>query len=186
MNDNEIVDLFWQRVETAIDEASKKYAKYCYSISFRILYSNEDANECVNDTFFRAWNAIPPARPNCLSTFLGKITRNISLNRYEKMNAAKRGGGVVEMALSELEECVPSAMDVEQTVDETILTEIINSFLGTLPRQQRMIFVRRYWYLCTMSEIATDYGTTESNVRSILFRTRNKLKIYLQKEGITL
>ena len=108
MDDNKIIGLFWQRAEAAIDEVSRKYAGYCHSIAYRILYSDEDADECVNDTWLRAWNAIPPARPNRLSTFLGKITRNLSLNRYEKMNAEKRGGGVVEIAISELEDCIPS------------------------------------------------------------------------------
>ena len=184
MDDNSIIELFWKRIETAIEEVSKKYAKYCYSISFRILYNAEDADECVNDTFLRTWNAIPPARPNRLSTFLGKITRNLSLDRYEKMNAEKRGGSQTEIALSELEECMPSILNVEKAVEDNALTAAIDGFLSTLPTDTRKVFMRRYWHLCSIKEISTAYRISESKTTSILFRTRKKLKDYLEKEGI--
>ena len=184
MSDDKIVELFWERSKDAITEMSAKYSNYCRAIAFNILQDNEDADECVNDTFLRAWNAIPPTRPNRLSTYLGKITRNLSFNRYEKQKASKRGGGIEEIALSELEECVPSSMNVEQTIDERILTETINRFLSELPEQQRIVFVRRYWYLYSIAEIANDFNITESKVKSILFRARKKLKIYLKKGEI--
>jgi RNA polymerase sigma-70 factor (ECF subfamily) len=186
MDDEKIIDLFWQRAENAIAEVSDKYSNYCCSISYRILHSNEDAEECVNDTWLRAWNAIPPASPNRLATFLGKITRNLSLNRYEKANAEKRGGGVVEIAISELEDCLPSETNVEDEVEEAYLSELIDRFLDFLPKQARDVFVQRYWYLSSISDIAADLGLSENNVKSILFRTRNKLKQQLQKEGIAI
>ncbi|MDR0381928.1 MAG: RNA polymerase sigma factor [Oscillospiraceae bacterium] len=180
MDDNVIIDLFWNRSETAIAEVSDKYAGYCHSISYRILHSSEDADECVNDTWLRAWNAMPPARPNRLSTFLGKITRNLSLNRHEKMNAEKRGGGMVEIALSELEACIPASADVE----EGRLGEVIDQFLDSIPTRSRDVFVQRYWYLSSIAEISKDLHIGESNVKSVLLRTRNKLKQHLEKEGV--
>jgi RNA polymerase sigma-70 factor (ECF subfamily) len=186
MDDNKIIDLFWQRQEEGLAEASHKYTGYCHSIAYRILGNNEDAEECVADTWLRAWNAIPPARPNRLSTFLGKITRNLSLNRYEKLHADKRGGGVVEVAITELEECLPSNTSVEDAVAETFLSELIDSFLDTLPRRSRDVFVQRYWYLCSIADISTDLGISENNVKAILFRTRNKLKQQLKREDIVI
>lgn len=184
MDDNIIIDLFWQRTENAITEVSKKYARYCHSIAYRILYSNEDADECVNDTWLRTWNAIPPARPNRLSTFLGKITRNLALNRYEKMNAEKRGGGVVKIAISELEDCIPSDTSVEDEVEEIYITELIDRFLDKQPNKSRDVFVQRYWYLYSIADISTNLGISENTVKSILFRMREKLKQQLKKEGV--
>ncbi|MCL2084196.1 MAG: sigma-70 family RNA polymerase sigma factor [Oscillospiraceae bacterium] len=184
MDDNIIIDLFWQRTETAIAEVSQKYAGYCHSIAYRILQSSEDADECVNDTWLRAWNAIPPARPNRLSAFLGKITRNLSLNRYEKSNAGKRGGGVMEIALSELEDCIPDRMSVEGEIEGNRITEMIDRFLDAMPKQSRDVFVQRYWYLSTIADISADLGIGENSVKSILFRARAKLKQLLEKEGV--
>jgi RNA polymerase sigma-70 factor (ECF subfamily) len=186
MDDSKIVDLFWQRSEEGLTEASRKYTGYCHSIAYRILSNNEDAEECVNDTWLRAWNAMPPARPNRLSTFLGKITRNLSLNRYEKLHAGKRGGGAVEVAIAELEDCLPSPASVEGEVEENILTELIDKFLDTLPLRSRDAFVQRYWYLCSIADISADLGISENNVKSLLFRARNKLKQQLNKEGIAI
>jgi RNA polymerase sigma-70 factor (ECF subfamily) len=184
MEDKLIVDLFWQRMENAIGEASKKYAGYCHSIAYRILRSNEDADECVNDTWLRAWNAIPPARPERLPAFLGKITRNLSLNRHEKMSAEKRGGGVVEIAIAELEGCLPSGTSVEDEIEEIHITEAVDRFLDALPEQARDVFVQRYWYLSSIADISADLGISENTVASMLFRTRNKLKQQLIKEGV--
>ena len=184
MDDRLIIDLFWQRTENAIAEVSKKYAGYCHSIAYRILCSSEDADECVNDTWLRAWSAMPPARPDRLSTFLGRITRNLSLNRYEKMNAEKRGGGAAGIAVSELEECIPSGMSVEDEVEGIYMTELLNRFLDTIPVRSRDVFVQRYWYLCSVAEISADLGIGESAVKSILFRTRKRFKQLLKKEGI--
>lgn len=186
MEDNKIIDLYWERTEIAIDETAKKYSRYCHSISFNILHDKEDAEECVNDTYLGAWNAIPPNRPNCLATFLGKITRNLSLDKYKKYSAQKRGHGQMEVALSELDEVIPSATRVEQAIDAKELSELLDSFLGDLPKQKRIIFVKRYWYLMPIKTMAEQLGASESQVKSTLFRIRNELKSYLEKEGVML
>ncbi len=187
MDDNKIINLFWKRSEMAINEVRVKYSRYCYSIAIRILQNNEDAEECVSDTFLRAWGAIPPARPSNLRTFLGKITRNLSLNYLEKRTANKRGGGQVELILSELEESIPSVQsNVENIMDGKFLIEVINNFLEGIDKSQRKVFVRRYWYGSSIKEIGKDYGFTDSKVKSMLFRTRKKLKRELEKEGISL
>ena len=186
MDDRQIVDLYWERSETAISETSKKYGKYCCYIAYNILHNREDCEECVNDTYMRAWNAMPPQRPDRLSAFLGKITRNLSLNRYAKYTARKRGAGQTELALEELRECIPASDCVEQVIDDMQLAETINAFLDTLPAETRKIFVRRYWYLSPVREIASDYEVSESKVKMKLMRTRNKLRKVLEKEGISL
>ena len=184
MDDNAIIELYWERSENAITETAKKYSGYCRYISHNILHNHEDAEECVNDTFLRTWRAIPPQRPDCLAAFLGKITRNLSLNRYRENTAAKRGLGQTGLVLSELEECLPAASDVEQTIDEIVLAQALNTFLTIQPKTNRMIFVRRYWYLSTIREIAEQYHMSESKVKSMLFRTRNELRKYFEKEGL--
>lgn len=184
MEDGEIVDLYWERSENAIAETSKKYSRYCYSISFNVLHNHEDAEECVNDTYIRAWNSMPTQRPNRLSTFLGKITRNLSINKYRGYAAEKRGSGQTDLVLLELEECVPSPENVEQAVDTLALAEAINRFLASQPRTKRIVFMRRYWYLSPIREIAGEYGMNENRVKSMLFRMRNELKLFLEKEGV--
>jgi RNA polymerase sigma factor (sigma-70 family) len=184
MDDNKILDLYWERSEAAITETASKYSKYCHYISYNILHNDKDADECVNDTYLNAWNSIPPKRPTCLSTYLGKITRNISLNRLKQYNAKKRSFGQTELVLSELENCIPAVQSVEQATDEKILIESINGFLYALPKIKREVFVRRYWYLSSIKDIAEQYGMSESKVASMLFRSRNELKLYLEKEGI--
>ncbi len=186
MEDKQIVDLYWARSESAISETADKYGKYCYYIAFNILYNDEDSKECVNDTYMKAWGAMPTHRPNKLSTFIGKITRNLSLHKYEKYTAEKRGAGQVALALDELKECVPSSDRVEQAVDNMVLVEIINSFLGDLSIETRKIFMRRYWYLSSIKEIATDFKVSESQVKMSLLRTRKKLKQIFEKEGVVL
>lgn len=185
MEDNEIIDLYWQRSETAIDETAKKYSRYCHSISFNILHSAQDAEECVNDTYLNAWNAMPPRRPNCLATFLGKITRNLSLDRFKRYSAEKRGGGQTELALDELNEAVPAA-GVEEAIGEQELTRLLDKFLAGLPREKRIMFVRRYWYLMPIKTIAERMGMSEKKVNSALLRLRNGLKAYLEREGVAL
>lgn len=159
MEDKQIVDLYFARAEAAISETQKKYGRYCHYIAYNILYSDQDAEECVNDTYIKAWNAMPPHRPTQLSAFLGKITRNTALDRYAYMKAQKRSG-------------------------EVALKEAVNGFLRSLPAQTRVVFVRRYWYMSPVKEIARDYGMTVSNVKVTLLRTRNKFREYLEKEGI--
>ncbi|MCM1189924.1 MAG: RNA polymerase sigma factor [bacterium] len=186
MKDDEIIALYLDRNETAIAATSDKYGSYCHSISYNILHDSEDAKECVNDTWLGAWKSIPPHRPNRLSTYLGKITRNLSLNRFRQYNAEKRGFGQTELALSELDDCIPSQADVEQVIEEMALTASINRFLRRQPRLKRNIFIRRYWYLYSIRDIAEAYGMSESKTASLLFRMRNELKSHLEKEGISI
>lgn len=186
MKDHEIIDLYWKRKETAISATAEKYGKYCHTISYNILHNNEDAEECVNDTYLGAWKSMPPQRPERLSAYLGKITRNLSLNRFKRYTAEKRGLGQTELVLSELEDCIPSETGVEQVIDEMVLVNSINQFLRAQPEQKRNIFIRRYWYLYPIRDIAENYGMSESKAASMLFRMRNGLKTHLEKEGITL
>lgn len=140
MDDSKIVELFWSRNEKAIDEVSAKYSRYCHSIAYNILHNNEDSEECVSDTYIRAWYSMPPHKPNKLSAFLGKITRNLSLNRYEKLNAEKRGDGQTPIVLDELQECIHSSENVDDIVDDIVLKDALNCFLSNLDEEQRNIF----------------------------------------------
>lgn len=186
MKDHEIVDLYWERKESAISATAEKYGKYCHAISYNILHNDEDAEECVNDTYLGAWKSIPPRRPERLSTYLGKITRNLSLNRFKQYNAEKRGLGQSALVLSELEDCIPGETGVERIAEEKVLVSSIDQFLWAQPEQKRNIFIRRYWYLYPIRDIAENYGVSESKVASMLFRMRNELKTHLEQEGITL
>lgn len=186
MKDTEILDLYWKRDERAIEETQKSYGNYCYSIAFHILHAKEDSEECVNDTWMRAWKAIPPNRPQRLALFLGTITRNLSFDRWKHKNALKRGNGEMEATLEELEECVPAARTTEDVVEEAELQRCINRFLGSLKERERNIFLRRYWYAEECSEIAERYGMKLNTVKTTLFRIRGKLKNYLEQEGVVL
>ena len=186
MEDRQIVALYNERSEAALSETAKKYGRYCRTVAYNILNNEEDSEECVNDTWLRAWDSIPPQCPERLSAFLGKITRNLALNRYKHNTREKRGGGQTMLVLEELAECVPGADSTEQTVNEALLTEVLNGFLGSLPVEKRKIFMRRYWYLSSVKEIATDFGLSESNVKMTLLRLREKLRQVLEKEGILL
>ena len=184
MDDSKIVDLYWQRSELAISETAKKYDHYCNQIAFNILSNKEDSKECVNDTYLRAWNSIPENRPTLLSSFLGKITRNLAFNTYKSKRTQKRGGGELELILDELEEIIPSVQSVEDEIEVGELTVFINSFLKSLNKENRVIFVHRYWYSYSISDIAKCYNISESKIKSILFRCRNKLKSHLEREGV--
>jgi RNA polymerase sigma-70 factor (ECF subfamily) len=184
MTDKEITDLYFARSENAIHETAKKYGKYCHTIADRILHSREDSEECVSDTYMKAWETIPPKSPAKLSAYLGKITRNFAIKRYEKRTAEKRAEGELSLALDELTECIPSNEDTEHTVLLGELTRILNAFLSELPTETRKIFMQRYFYLSSVKEIATDLHMKENNVRIILFRARGKLKDALEKEGV--
>ena len=183
MDDKSIIDLYLDRSEQAISETSVKYGKYCFSIAFNILSDKEDSEESVNDTYLAAWNNIPPRVPSILSTFLGKITRNISLNRWKSRRAYKRGGGEVPLALDELEECISTGESVEDTFEKKELLKSMNRFLDALPDTERNLFVCRYWYLDPIHDIAQRFGFTESKVTSMLHRIRGKLRKHLEKEG---
>ena len=183
MEDHQIVDLYWQRNENAIAETAAKYGSYLYRISNQILHNVEDAEECVNDTYNDAWQSMPPHRPSILSTFLGKITRRISIDLWRKHSAEKRGGGALPLVLDELEECVSGTGDVEGEVERLELQKKLNDFLLALPRTERQVFMRRYWYMDSISDIAERFACSESKVKSMLYRTRNRLRAMLEKEG---
>lgn len=181
MEDEKIIELYWERDETAIRESEKKYGKYCYSVAYNILHSFEDSAECVNDTFCGAWNAIPPERPSKLQCFFARITRNIAIDRFRYDNAQKRSAEV-ETAIDEYWECIPNGD--APIADELALKQAINGFLASLDKRTRVIFMRRYWYSMSVKDIAYAMRLSESNVSVILHRTRSKFKEYLTGEGI--
>jgi len=180
MTDENIVRLFWERSESAIAETEKLYGNYFFHIANGILHSEEDAKEVVNDTYLKAWNSIPPERPNPLKAFLGRITRQLSINRLEQNTAKKRGGGQYTAAIDELAEVLADGGDDYAVAD---LTDALNRFLRKLPTDQRRVFIKRYWYMHSVADIAASYDMSESKVTSMLFRLRNKLKEQLLKEG---
>ena len=182
-DDEKIIEMFFERSEQAIAETEKKYGRYCYSISYRILNSNEDSEECVNDTWLSAWNAIPPQRPEKLRGFLGRICRNISLDRLDFLKADKRNQSVTE-AFEEMEAFLSGGE--ENIPEEMFLREAVNRFLEGLDRKTRIIFMRRYWYFCSVTEIAEGMGISENNVRVSLHRTKLKMRSFFEKEGITI
>lgn len=182
MEDQGILDLFFARSEQAIAETDRKYGGYCYSIAYNILSSREDSEECVSDTYLAAWNLIPPRKPNFLNAFLGKITRHISIDRWRKLNARKRGGKETILALEELGECTASS-DMETDITQRELTRILNDFLENLPETERHVFLCRYWYLDPIEAIVHTTGFTQSKVTSMLHRTRGKLRKRLSEEG---
>lgn len=185
MDDTKIVELFWERSEDAIRYTAEKYGKYCYYIAYNILCSDLDSEECVNDTYLNAWSSMPPQKPERLSTYLGKITRNLAINKYDHENALKRKSQTA-LLLDEIQEftVIP---DIESSpVEQMMLRDTINSFLEKLPTASRIIFVRRYWYCSSIADISKDYSIPEGTVRSILSRTRKRFREYLTKEGVAL
>ena len=184
MNDSQIVDLYWARDERAIAETRDKYGQYCYAIAYNILNRREDSEECVNDTYLKAWNAMPPHKPSILSTFLGKITRCNALDRLRHYTAKKRGSSQVALSLEELTECISDGKSIDENLHAEELSKHIDSFLRSLPSAQRSIFICRYWFFDPISDIAKQFGYTESKVKTTLLRTREKLKKYLEKEDI--
>lgn len=186
MDDARIVQLYLDRNEQAIPETAIKYGAYCASIAGNILVSREDVEECVNDTYLNAWNAIPPHKPILLSPFLGKIVRNLAINRYRHNTADKRGGGELPAVLDELADCVSGRDDVEQIYQRKELLAAINNFLAGLPARKRSIFVRRYWYTDSVADLATRYGMTPAAVTMMLRRLRRKLHDDLTARGYDL
>ncbi len=186
MEDGEIVALYWERDDKAIFESDAKYGHNCRMIAHNILHNQEDTEECVNDTWLGAWHAMPPHRPEKLKFFLGRITRNLSFNKVKSKTAAKRDNGELPAVLDELYDCIPSPNTVEGEIEVRELERQINRFLNSLPERSCNVFVRRYWYVETIAEISERYDMTSSNIKVILFRTRSKLKDYLEKEGINL
>ena len=186
MEDQQIVDLYWRRDADAIGETASKYGGYCRTIAQNILSDRQDAEECLNDTWIGAWNAMPPHRPSRLGLFLGKITRNLAWDTVRARTARKRGGGEYTAALEELGECVPPSPGADQAVLDRELEALVNRFLGGLPVRECNVFLRRYWYVEPLEAIAGRYGLKENTVKTILRRTRGKLRVYLEKEGILL
>jgi len=184
VEDHQIIELYWARSESAIEETSSKYGPYCGTIAYRILQDREDTEECVSDTWLKAWNAMPPQRPGRLSAFLGTITRNLALKRWERRSAEKRGGGQVSLALEELEGSIADPANSPE--EQAILLDALNRFLSGLTPQARVIFLRRYWYLCPVEEIARMGEMSEGAVKMSLHRSRRALRRQLEKEGFSL
>ena len=182
MDDAEIVDLYWQRSDQAIPETASKYGHYCYSVAHRIVNNQEDSEECVNDTWFGAWNAMPPQRPSILSAFLGKITRRLALGILRKENQWKRGGNQVTLAFEELAECLPDGR-TEQALESFALRELIQRFLERLSQSERDVFLARYWFFASIDEICQRTGFSSSKVKSMLYRIRGRFRMFLAKEG---
>lgn len=183
MEDSKIIKLYWQRNEAAIAETKNKYGAYCFTVASSILLNREDSEECVSDTWMFAWNSIPPHRPNRLKMFLAKITRNLSFNKYSKKTAEKRGGGEIDAVLHELEECIAGSGDVESAYIAEELEQSIRKFVRGLPERECNLFVRRYFFTESISDIAKRYNLTKNNTSVILSRTRQKLKKHLEQEG---
>ena len=180
MTDGELVELYWARSEQAIEATEREYGRYFHHIAYGILKNHEDAEEIVNDTYLKAWNTIPPERPDPLRAFLGMITRRLSINRLEQNSAQKRGGGQYNAVLDELSECVS---DGECMVDRVVLCDLLERFLRSLSVTARTVFIKRYWHLRSVADIAGELSMSESRVKSLLMRTREKLKKQLIKEG---
>ncbi len=183
MEDTTIIDLYWRRDQEAITETARKYGSYLDTIAMNILHDHEDSQECVNDTYLSAWNAMPPHRPSMLRTFLGKLTRNLAFNRYKRDHAEKRGGGEITLVLDELGDCVSGRDDVEASYDRKLLLSDIHRFLQELTELKRRVFLCRYWYADSISSIAQRFSLSENNVSVMLSRLRTKLRQYLWERG---
>jgi len=184
MEDRQIVELYWQRSEQAVAETDRKYGRYCEAIAYAVCSDRQDAEECVNDTWLRAWNAMPDKRPTALGAFLGRITRNLAINLFERKNRQKRGGGQMTVALEELEDCIPGREDPQRQVELEELRQALGRFVAELNETEKMVFTARYWYLKSVEEIAGRMGFTQSRVKSLLFRLRRRLGRYLEEEGL--
>ncbi len=184
MEDCMIVELYWARSERAIEESDRKYGRYCLSIARNIVFREEDAEECVNDTWLRAWNTIPPQRPGVLSAFFAKLTRNLSLDRWRRERAAKRGSGQMEVALQELEDCLPDPGTPEGHLEAKETGALISRFLREQPELDRLLFVGRYFYLDSLEGLQSRFGMSQGQVKSRLHRIRRRLKRVLEQEGV--
>lgn len=183
MEDTQIIMLYNRRDESAVAETSKKHGAACEIMAGRILSNTQDIEECVNDALMHAWNAIPPENPLNLGAYLVTITRNIALNMLKRNNRIKRGNGQATQVLDELYDCIHASEDIEESLDERLLTQTLDDFLAQLSYDARTVFVQRYIAMLSVSEIAEQYKFSESKVKSILMRTRKKLRKYLQQEG---
>lgn len=182
MDDRQIVDLFWERSEEAISETDKKYGKYILCIANNVLSDNEDAREVQNDTYLRVWNSIPPERPTLFRSYIGAVCRNLSLDRYRNRRAEKHSG-FIEVAIDELAECIPDESERDEANGGNI-ADALNRFVAALSQRDRIIFVQRYWYMCSIEQIANDNSINKNTVATVLRRTRINLKAFLEKEGV--
>lgn len=185
MEDEAIIGLYWSRSESAVAETAKKYGGYLFRIAVNILKNKQDSEECVNDTYMKAWSAIPPERPVKLPPYLGRITRNLSINKYEKRKAKKRAGDETAVIFGELEECIPSRDNIEKDYESGLTGEMISGFLRTISEESRIVFVRRYWYADSVALISERLKISQSKVKTTLFRTRVRLREHLEREGIS-
>ncbi len=184
MEDKDIISLYTQRNELAIEATRSKYGGLCFSIARNILAVEEDAEECVSDALFNTWNSIPPHKPDILSAFLSSLTRCAALKKWRDMRAQKRGGGETALVYEELSECLPADTDVQLQIEAHELAALLNGFIAALPRTERRVFVCRYWYCDSIADICVRFGFSQSKVKSMLHRTRAKLLTALQKEGV--
>ena len=186
MEDSKIVDLYWQRSEDAIPETAVKFGGYCRTIAYNILSDEQDSEECVNDTWFKAWTSMPTHRPALLAPYLGKLTRWLSLTRLRERNALRRGGGETALVLEELAEALPDhdSTDPERQVELKELSEALRRFVSGLDDTEAQIFLARCWYMTGVKEIAEKFGITPGSVSTTLHRTRRKLQTYLKEEGL--
>ena len=184
IDDPKILDLYWAKNESALDATRQKYGRSLHKVAYNILLDNQDAEECVNDTLLKAWEAIPPKRPEFLGAYLSKITRNLSLKRWRAYSAAKRGGGQTELMFSELREAIPEAVTIEDSFDYNHTVKSINEYLRNMDTEARIVFVRRYFFGDSVQEIAQQFNASQSKIKSMLHRARHKLKIHLEKEGV--
>lgn len=186
MRDDQIIELYWQRKEAAIEETDQKYGRYLTTIAYNILNDEEDSKESVNDTYMNAWNSMPPNRPNVLSAYLAKITRSVSIDAFRKKHRGKRVPSEYITSLSELSDCVTDGQNVEQEIDMKQLAATINNFVRSLPAEARHLFIGRYFYMDPLREVARYCGMSESKAKSMLHRLRLRLKAHLEKEGFEL
>ena len=184
MHDRQIIDLYFARDERAVLLTKEKYGAMCFSIAQNILGNCEDAAECENDAYFSLWNAIPPVDPQKLGAFLAKITRNIAIKKLREQTAKKRGAGYAVIPLDELIDCLKDNNDIENQFAAKELADLLNCFLETLERDERNVFICRYWYCDSIADISSYMGFTKSKIKMILLRTREKLSVYLKKEGV--
>lgn len=184
MEDEKILELYHERNETAITETKAKYGNYCYAIAYRILNIAEDAEECENDTYLKAWNTIPPKKPNPFAPYLATITRNLSIDKWRKRSAQKRGNSDVCVSMEELEECIPSGKTIEDELETKELAKKISQFLRNLPEAECNVFLNRYWFFLSIKDICEKYNFSQSKVKMMLLRTRQKLLAFLEKEGV--
>ena len=185
MEDNKIIELYWNRNEKAIIETQKKYGNYCNTIAYNILQNKEDSKEALNDTYLKVWNSIPNEKPNIFKLFLARIIRNISIHKYNNLKAKKRNSNM-EIVLEELEECLPSTETIEAKTEYNELVNYLNTFLKQLPLQKRKIFLDRYWYLSSIKDISSKNKMKENNVKVMLFRLIKDLKDYLNERGVNI